>query len=203
MHMVAPAKVWTVEEVLALPWDGRRIELIDGVLLVNGIEVPNGDLEHLDRAMTPSPSWPHQDIVLQLGIRLAVYADQHGVGHVIASPAGVPLTPGQVVQPDVFVVPIVGGRRPRSWGEAGSLLLAVEVLSPSTRRIDRGRKRVLYQGAGVPEYWIVDPDERRIERWRPGSDVGEILTITIEWAPPGAAEPLRIDVQALFTHALD
>lgn len=203
MHMVAPAKVWTAEEVLALPYDGRRIELIDGVLLVNGVEVPGGDLGHLDPAMTPAPSWPHQNLVLELARRLAAYVERHAVGHVMAAPAGVPLAPGQVVEPDLFVVPLVGGRRPRSWDEAGGLLLVVEVLSPSTARRDRGRKRMLYQRAGVPDYWILDLDERRIERWKPGSDVGEILTTTIEWTAPGATEPLRIDIPDLFSRALD
>ena len=202
MHMVAPPKAWTVEEVLTLPWDGRRIDLIDRVLYVNGVEVPGGDLEHLDRSMTPSPSWPHQLIVAEVGRRLDAFAEQQRAGTVIAFPTDIPIVPGVVVQPDIFVVPLVAGRSPRSWEEAGSLLLAIEVVSPSTARRDRGQKRALYQQAGVPEYWIIDPEERRIERWKPGSDVGEILTTTIEWAPEGAAETLRLDIPSLFTRAL-
>lgn len=202
MYMVAATKVWTAEEVLALPSDGRWIELIDGVLLVNGVEVPGGDLEHLDPEMTPAPSWPHQQLAFALARRLAAYVEEHGIGHLMPAPAGVSPVPGQVVQPDLFVVPLIEGRIPRSWEEAGSLLLTVEVLSPSTAKRDRTRKRALYQQAGVPEYWIVDPEERRIERWKPGTEIGEILTTTIDWAPPGAPEPLRIDLPALFTRAL-
>lgn len=198
MHMVAPAKVWKVEDVLALPWDGRRFELVDGMLLVNGVEVPGGDLDDLDPAMTPSASLVHQHAVVTLVRLLADFAEPTRAGRVIVAPADVRLTPVTVVQPDVFVAPFVDGRAPRTLDEIKTLLLAVEIISPSSARSDRLHKRVLYQRAGVAEYWIVDLDARVVERWKPGSDVGEIFTTLIEWLPAGTESPLRIDLPAFF-----
>jgi Uma2 family endonuclease len=79
------------------------------------------------------------------------------------------------------------------------VLLAVEVLSPTTARTDRIRKRSYYQRAGVAEYWIVDNDAQAIERWRPGEERPEILASRITWQPDGANEPLTIDLDKFFT----
>ena len=105
------------------------------------------------------------------------------------------------MQPDVFVVPLGAAGPPRSWRDIARLLLAVEVLSPSTARYDRIVKRGKYQRAGVSEYWVVDLDARLVERWRPGDERPEILTDSIVWQPDGAAEPLTLDLPALFAEA--
>ena len=78
------------------------------------------------------------------------------------------------------------------------LLLAVEVLSPSTARADRDVKRRLYQAQGVPEYWIVDLDARLVERWRPDDEPPEIITDRIEWQVDPALPALMIELPALF-----
>jgi Uma2 family endonuclease len=92
----------------------------------------------------------------------------------------------------------VKGPFPRVWSPLGTVRLAVEVLSPTTARIDRGRKRLLYQREGVPEYWIVDIDAQIVERWRPGDQRPEVLTERIEWRPSETADALVVDVAALF-----
>ncbi len=133
--------------------------------------------------------------------RLHAHLERSTVGEVIFSPADVRSGPRTSVQPDVFVVrgPVRLG--PRDWPDLGALLLAVEVVSPSTARADRDVKRQLYQPAGVPEYWIVDVDSRLVERWRPADERPEILRETIEWRVEGVAEPLVIDLPALFAEA--
>lgn len=103
-----------------------------------------------------------------------------------------------MVEPDLFVVPLVGGRAPREWVEVGRLLLTVEVLSPRTARADRQVKRRLYQRQGVPEYWIVDVSARLVERWRPDDERPEILTERVVWQPEPGVEPLEIDLSAYF-----
>jgi Uma2 family endonuclease len=198
MNMVAPAKLWTVDEVRALPDDGRRYELIDGMLIVNGVIVPDGDLALLERALTPAPSWTHQLAVTLFSSLLLTYVVRRRIGYAIVAPADVPMGRGRIVQPDIFVIPTVAGRMPLDWTEAGGLLLAVEVLSPSSAHADKVVKRPLYLREGVPEYWIVDVDTRAVERWRQGDTRGELLDREIEWLPTGATEPLVIDLEEFF-----
>ena len=186
MAMPALPTEWTVEMVRALPDDGNRYEVIDGELFV-----------------TPAPSVVHQRAVLQLALLMDPYVRTHRVGEVIISPADVLVFgPRKFVQPDLFVMPLVSGAPVRSWIEAGRLVLAVEVLSPSTRRTDRGKKRETYQDKAVPEYWIVDTDTRLVERWQPNDDAPEVLSERLEWMPEAAASPLDIDLVGYFDRVL-
>jgi len=103
------------------------------------------------------------------------------------------------VQPDVFVLPLDGRALiDVKWTDFKSLVLAVEVLSPSTARIDRTRKRDLYMENNVAEYWIVDLDGRIVERWFSGRENPIVETGAFEWRPAGSSEPLTIDLPALF-----
>ena len=182
MAMPAQHTDWTVEMVRALPDDGNRYEVIDGELFV-----------------TPAPSVFHQRAVRELLLLIAPYVRAHRIGEALMAPADVIVYgPRKFVQPDLFVVPFVNDTPMRAWTEVGRLLLTVEVLSPSTERTDRGRKRILYKEKGVPEYWIVDTDERRVERRRLDNLPAEILTESLEWQPDPDVPPLVIDLPAYF-----
>ncbi len=168
---------WTFEMWEALPDDGNRYEIIDGELF-----------------MTPAPSWSHQTVLEELAFRFATYLREHPVGRVLRSPADIRIDRRNLVQPDLFITaPGV-----RDWKDVTSLLLAIEILSPSTARADRARKRPLYQRFNVPEYWIVDTDARLIERWRPSDKRPEILETSIEWRPGGVQPGLEIDLVQFF-----
>jgi Uma2 family endonuclease len=169
---------WTREQVLNLPADGNRYELVDGELIV-----------------TSSPSWRHQIVLGALYDALSPYVRSAGLGRVLWSPADLELEPGQVNQPDVFVLP--PSAPIERWKDAPLPLLVIEALSPSTARYDRGLKRRFYQRAGVPEYWIVDIDGGVVERWKPDDDRPEVLDRELTWAP-GDGAPLVIDGAALF-----
>jgi Uma2 family endonuclease len=186
MGMPQVADRWTPERVRALPADGRRYEIVAGELFV-----------------TPAPGVTHQLAVGRLLRLLSDYTERTGVGFVLMSPADIEPEPGALVQPDVFVGPMTEGRRPRGWTDFRRLLLAVEVLSPSTARADRTVKRKLYQRSGVPEYWIVDLDARLVERWRPGDDRPEVLADSLQWQPDAAIDPCRVDLPAFFSRVLD
>jgi Uma2 family endonuclease len=108
-----------------------------------------------------------------------------------------------LVEPNLFVVPLVHGKKLRVWEDVRQLLLVIEVLSSSTVRLDRRVKRELYQREGVPDYWIVDVDARLIERWRPGDERPEILTERIEWTPAGVSRSLVIELRDFFPRALE
>jgi Uma2 family endonuclease len=177
--MVMPAQdtIWTAQMARDLPDDGNRYEVLDGVLVVS-----------------PSPTRLHQRAVSLLLDSLRPYCRRHGIGEALPSPADIELSPSDRVQPDVFVVPNVG----HSWEEARSPLLAVEVLSPSTARIDRGDKRTAYQRHRVPEYWVVDLDARLVEVWCPDDVRPGIMLDVLTWRPREHVEPLTLRLPEYF-----
>lgn len=185
MHMPMVTRQWTANDLASLPDDGNRYELIDGDLFV-----------------TPAPTWCHQDAVGELFVILREYVRRERVGHAVMAPADVQFSARTVVQPDVFVVPLVDGRRPEGFEEAGRLILAVEVLSPGTARADRVRKRTLYREQAVAQYWIVDLDARTFERSTPEDPRPEILVDELTWKPEGARVPLVIDLASYFAAVL-
>ena len=104
--------------------------------------------------------------------------------------------PGEYVQPDLFVVP--ADQVTGDWRDCQTLLLAAEIVSPSSARADRVRKRRLYQRRGVATYWVVDPDARVVEVWRPDQDRPELLTDTVRWRVTPEASELAVAVPSLF-----
>ena len=175
---------WTAERALALPNDGNRYEVLDGAL-----------------AVTPAPTLRHQSIVEEFGARLRAYAHGEGIGRLFRAPADIVFGPRRLVQPDLFIVPRQVPQ-PMAWKEVTSLLLAVEVVSPSTARVDRQHKRIVYQTAGVAEYWVIDGDAREVERWRPTDRGPEIVQERLVWLPTGASAPLTLDLRACFDEVL-
>ena len=119
------------------------------------------------------------------------------VGEMMFSPYDVVLDPFTLMQPDVLVIAPVGLDVVRGEVAPPPPYLAVEVLSPSTARADRLRKRPRYQRAAI-ECWLVDLDSQLIERWTPDVDRPEICADRLVWHPPGAVEPLEVDVAALM-----
>ncbi len=185
MGMPEVLRSWTREMVLALPDDGNRYELFGGELLVSSAPAP-----------------VHQLVVGHLFLALNAYVVRERLGLVFTSPADVPLDGDQLAQPDLFVVPGPQGPVPRSWMEIPTPILVIEILSPSTARYDRQVKRRWFQRTGIPEYWIVDPDARQVERWRPEDSRPEVIDQVLEWIPAGSGEPLRIDLPSLFEGVL-
>ena len=184
-----PASVaggWTAGQVRAMQDEAHhwpRYELVDGLLLV-----------------TNAPRPVHQLVLGELHVALHGYVRANRLGLVLTSPSALELEPNTVVQPDLFVVRAADGHVQR-WPDVTGLLLAVEVLSPSTANADRTRKRRLYQRAGVADYWVVDADARLVERWTPSDLRPEPVEDRLAWHPAGAPEPLLLDLPALFADA--
>lgn len=176
---------WTAREVRKLiadaPLATPRYELVDGELLV-----------------TPSPGPQHQMAVAELLYALKTYCDRHAIGNALTSPSDIELEPEDIRQPDVYVLPTPEWLRiARAGFPAHELLLAIEVLSPSSARYDRVVKRPLFQRRSV-EYWIVDNDARIVERWLSGDERPELLVDRLEWHPESAPEPFVLDLPAFF-----
>lgn len=180
MGMAAPTS-WTAAMVRALPDDGNRYEVVEGELLV-----------------TPAPGEVHQRAVSKLHFELEGYVTSQGIGEAFTSPADIELDAHGLVQPDLFVNGLVDGRPVRGWNAGAPRLLFVEVLSPGTARQDRIAKRIRFQRAGIPEYWIVDADARLIERWRPADERPELATERLVWQPDITREALVLDLPLLF-----
>jgi Uma2 family endonuclease len=127
----------TYQDVQRFPPDGHRYELVEGVLLV-----------------TPGPDADHQSCVVNLAVALKLAAgDEH---FVVPAPFDFYVSEVTYFEPDIVVAldEDVGPDRLER-----TPLLLVEVASRSTRLVDLGTKRLAYEAAGVPEYWLVDPDE--------------------------------------------
>ncbi len=136
---------WDYEAYASIPFDGRRHEVIAGEHHVN-----------------PAPSLYHQEVSRHLQYQLISLIELRELGVVINAPVDVQLTDHDIVQPDLVVV-----TRPREHiltptKVKGVPDLIVEILSPSNPGHDLRTKRELYQRCGVPEYWIVFPDEHQV-----------------------------------------
>lgn len=179
---------WTARAVRQLiaeaPLATPRYELVDGALLV-----------------TPSPAPPHQMAVKLMLAAIDAYLAREPIGVVLPSPSDIELEDEDIRQPDVFVVPVSEWKRIAKEGfPARELLLAVEVLSPSSSRMDRVKKRPGYQ-RHVPEYWIIDVEARIVERWRSGDTRPEILTDLLQWEPANAASIFELSLDDFFARA--
>src|SRR5581483_4944784 len=145
-----------------------------------------------------APGTWHQRAVGELHAMLREYVQRHRVGEAIVAPFEVLLAEDTAVQPDIIVIlnaRAAGLSRERFHGAPN---VVVEVISYSSKRTDRLEKRRLYQEEGVSEYWIVDCDERRVERWTPSLTEPVIVTDRLEWWAAPGIEPLEIDLAALF-----
>ena len=137
------SRALTYADLETLPDDGHRYELLDGMLIVS-----------------PSPSWSHQDVVGNLYLLLRG-AETEGL-RVGLGPFDIKLADDTVLIPDLWVA-CRSDNTHRNLPVAP--LLAIEVLSPSTRRYDLLSKRDRYREAGTPSYWVVDPVGPSLTAW--------------------------------------
>ncbi len=140
-------KVWTYNDYLALPDDGKRYEIIKGVLFVGN-----------------APSYDHQYICGEIFAEMRNFVKKNHLGVVITAPFEVHLSQDtRPVQPDVLFIraerqPISGAK---FFNDAPDLV--VEVILPSSVRVDRHDKFDVYEQSGITEYWLVDPKARMVE----------------------------------------
>ncbi len=138
---------WTYDDYQQLPNDGRRYEIINGVLFVAN-----------------APNLDHQFAVMEIAAELRNYAKAHGLGRVYVAPCEVHLSErSKPVQPDIFFVRQERAPERRAPFFDGAPDLIVEVISPSSIRLDRVTKFTEYEQTGVHEYWIVDPVAHLVE----------------------------------------
>ena len=137
---------WTYSHYAALPDDGHRYEIVNGVLI-----------------MAPAPSPEHQSIAVRLAYYVFPHVDLAGIGRLFTAPIDVELGPKNVFQPDIVVVLNAHLDRVADKKIIGAPDMVVEIASPSTAVFDRLTKYEKYAHAGITEYWIVKPTARTIE----------------------------------------
>jgi Uma2 family endonuclease len=174
MERMALANSLTLADLEAMPDDGRRYELIGGAIV-----------------MTPAPGPAHQRISRRL---LALLEAAIPAGHeAFHAPIDLDLPGEQRVQPDLIVVPTSSIGQKRLSLPA---LLVVEIVSAGASTHDAVTKRAVYAAAGIPAYWIVDPDGEiialRLDDTGTYQSYAQGRTVTLDW--PVAVE---LDVAAL------
>ncbi len=177
--MAMPVSVprFTVDQVDALPDDGNRHELLDGVLLV-----------------TPAPGLPHQTVAMRLAVVLGRFLEDEPEAW-IWGPGAVVMRPWVKLEPDILI-----GRRPTGgtrWENVPEHWLAVEISGTGSRIYDRDYKRDGYLELGVEEVWLVDLDAMRVFVSRRGGPKDAPHDRTLNWRSPGG-RVLEVDVAALF-----
>lgn len=146
-HVAGPPQgQWTYADYAAIPDDGIRYEVVDGVLYI-----------------APAPTTGHQSANNLLAYYLTAHIQIAGLGRVFAAPTDVELPDGDVVQPDVLVVLNGSSAVILPSRILGAPDLVVEIASPSTSGYDRRQKQDAYARAGVREYWVVDPGAQTVE----------------------------------------
>lgn len=181
MPVVVPR--YTISDLDSFPDDGNRYELLDGFLLVS-----------------PGPAPLHEVVVGRLLWALNRYLAPQLAR---VCPRGtVELEPNVHLEPDVLVIPAdepEGGiGRETRWTAIRRWWLAVEVSGAGSLVYDRDHKTPAYLTLGIREVWRVDLDDRCVHVSRRDA-VGESRqTVRLIWHPPELAEPLVIDIAALF-----
>lgn len=138
---------WRYADYLRLPDDGNRYEIIEGVLYVAN-----------------APSIEHQFTVSEILFQLKLFVRDKVLGQIYTAPIEVHLAENtKPVQPDVLF--IRADRQPALGAQflEGAPDLIVEVISPSSIRLDRHVKFDIYERSGVAEYWLADPKAHLVE----------------------------------------
>lgn len=150
----------TYDDLMNLPEDGKRYEILDGDLVV-----------------TASPLTRHQRVSRNLEVALHIHVHESGIGEVFDAPIDVLLDRHTIVVPDLVFVSKRRSEIIQRHAIVGAPGLLVEILSPSTAARDRDTKARLYGRFGVEHYWIVDPEKQELQVYvLAGATYGQPLT---------------------------
>jgi len=153
----------TADEYLAMPYDGKLYQLIEGELV-----------------MSPSPNFWHQEFLVRLVVALRNFTETKKSGLIIMSPLDVRLDQANVYQPDFAFISNARKSIIQNSGIVGAPDLCAEVLSTSNRQYDLTVKRAIYARSGVLEYWIVDPDAKTVSVYRLQDDATQPFAVFTE-----------------------
>ena len=166
--MKTPATRWDYAAYAAIPYDGKRHEIIE-----------------VDHFVNPALSLYHQQVSRHLQYDLFQAIELRVLGCVINAPVEVQLSAHDIVQPDLVVIRTANLHIQTPGRVKGIPDLLIEILSPSNPGHELKTKRLAYQRCGVPEHWIVDPEDRQILQFSlvdgqyHGASVADTITVDI------------------------
>lgn len=174
-------QVYTTDDIYALP-DGERAELIDGQIYMMG-----------------TPSRIHQKLVGQLSRIIGNYIESnHGSCEIYPAPFAVFIKKDDknYVEPDISV--ICDKSKLSDRGCEGAPDFIIEIVLPSSRRMDYYKKYTLYAESGVREYWIVDPEKQRTMIYRYEDDAAPMIVPFEQDLAVGIYNDFMINVSKLL-----
>ena len=174
-------QVYTTDDIYALP-DGERAELIDGQIYMMG-----------------TPSRIHQKLVGQLSRIIGNYIESnHGSCEIYPAPFAVFIKKDDknYVEPDISV--ICDKSKLSDRGCEGAPDFIIEIVSPSSRRMDYYKKCTLYAESVVREYWIVDPEKQRTMIYRYEDDAAPMIVPFEQDLAVGIYNDFMINVSKLL-----
>ncbi|MGE0816154.1 MAG: Uma2 family endonuclease [Vicinamibacterales bacterium] len=181
----------TVDDLLLRPDDGKRHELIDGVHYVSA-----------------SPSTRHQAISGRLFLSLGNFLVAHpALGRVFYAPLDVVFTRWDLVVPDLLVIAADQLDILTAKNVQGPPAIAIEILSPRTRKVDEQIKRRLFERGDVREYWVADPELELVKVYRRAADgafprVAELTRESGDTLTTPILPGWSLALDAVFTDAL-
>jgi len=177
-------EIWTYEDYRELPDDGKIYQVIGGKLL-----------------MAPAPSTRHQDISRNLAFIIWSFVKDHNLGEIYYAPIDVVFSSVNVVQPDIVFIAKDKLRIIKEKGIFGAPDWIIEIVSSSTSKIDIKLKKDLYERFGVREYWIVYPEEKKIEVYllEGGNYKFKGIFLKNDTLQVSAIEGLKINLKEVFS----
>jgi Uma2 family endonuclease len=144
----------------------------------------------------PAPSIGHQRVIVNLSRILSQHTTTRDLGVILVAPVDVVLSEENVLQPDMLYVSKERSQVITETNLRGAPDLAIEVLSPSTAALDRGRRMDAFAAAGVLHYWLANPRSKTLEVYELRDDRYEMTVRVAEdetFEPrlfPGLSVPL-------------
>ena len=171
----------TIEDIYTLP-EGQRAELINGIIY--NMSLPNRI---------------HQKLTGELYFEIKQFIKRNGGScEIYLAPFGVFLNEDDrtYVEPDISVV--CDQNKLDEHGCKGAPDFIIEIVSPSSRKMDYSNKMTLYSNAGVREYWIVDPVKERTTVYRFEEDAAPIIIPFTQPIQVGIYNDLSITISEIL-----
>jgi len=176
---------WTLERYLAEAPESQLWEFVRGEVIM----------------YSPAAA-EHQRLVSFLVRLIGGFCEAKGWGEVLTGPAAIRVLPDVIREPDIFVLPPEEVPKAKGVPLEVCPALVIEVTSPATRTIDLVEKAGDYAAAGIPEYWVVDPERKEIVVHRLSGERYEVERVTEGENESASVPDFRLKAEWLFREPL-